>query len=228
MTKINILGTEYEIIVDKNDDNPKLRNNDAYAELLSKKIVISQFGYDDMTVENLEESVREVVRHEIVHAFFHESGLSCYCHDEVLVEWIAMQLPKMIEAAKVAEKVVLEQDVIDDKKTEGESSGMPETWEIISEGAKIGEIKARKIFVWHEQGCWPWKISSRLEDIKKDDFFFCGYACETRLAIDSGNFMPEYYCKSFNGLWTDVYQIDEQEFEKYVKKSPPPRQTQNS
>lgn len=102
MNKVNILGTDYEIVVDKSDENPKLRNADAYAELFSKKIIVSRFGHDELTVENLEESVREIVRHEIVHAFFHESGLSGYCHDEVLVEWIAKQLPKLYVACETA------------------------------------------------------------------------------------------------------------------------------
>lgn len=39
----------------------------------------------------------KVFRHEIVHAFFGESGLKDYMHDETLVDWIAAQLPKMVK-----------------------------------------------------------------------------------------------------------------------------------
>ena len=40
----------------------------------------------------------EVIRHEVIHAFFAESGLSKYGDDEVLVDWIAKQMPKINEA----------------------------------------------------------------------------------------------------------------------------------
>lgn len=42
----------------------------------------------------------EVVRHEAIHAFFHESGLDGYSADEQLVDWLAMQFPKMYRLFK--------------------------------------------------------------------------------------------------------------------------------
>ena len=38
---------------------------------------------------------KEVLRHEIIHAFFDEAGLNDYSNNEQLVEWIAFQFPKM-------------------------------------------------------------------------------------------------------------------------------------
>ena len=49
-----------------------------------------------------EELKNKVLRHEIVHAFFHESGCSEWTNDENLVEWIAIQVPKMAKAMKEA------------------------------------------------------------------------------------------------------------------------------
>ena len=38
---------------------------------------------------------REVMRHEIIHAFFSEAGLDDYSDNEQLVNWLAIQIPKM-------------------------------------------------------------------------------------------------------------------------------------
>lgn len=61
------------------------------------------FGAASLTEKR--ERRKEVIRHELVHAFFHESGLEQYSDDEVLVAWIAQQFPKI----DCAVKSVLEQ-----------------------------------------------------------------------------------------------------------------------
>ena len=50
--------------------------------------------------ENLEDYKKKVTRHELVHAFLFESGLHDMAKDEQLVEWLAIQSPKMFEAMK--------------------------------------------------------------------------------------------------------------------------------
>ena len=46
---------------------------------------------------------RKIMRHEIVHAFFLESGLGhTYGNDEALVDWIAVMVPKMVRAFEAA------------------------------------------------------------------------------------------------------------------------------
>ena len=95
-----MLGQEYEILVMSEDEYPKLRSANAsgLAELYSKQLVLNKDSMkeDAETYNNLAEYTDKVLRHEIVHAYFHESGLSNYCQDEVLVEWVAQQLPKMM------------------------------------------------------------------------------------------------------------------------------------
>lgn len=99
--KVNILGTEYEIVVQSENKNPKLKVANGICEQYSKKIVINDFEYckdDIMIVDNFNEFKKKVLRHEIVHAFFGESGLrSCsdYAENEELVDWIAIQAPKI-------------------------------------------------------------------------------------------------------------------------------------
>jgi hypothetical protein len=50
-------------------------------------------------LEDMEAYKKKVIRHEVIHAFFFESGLgdSSYGKNEELVDWIAMQFPKIAE-----------------------------------------------------------------------------------------------------------------------------------
>lgn len=99
--KLNILGTEYEIIRNASiEEYPKLKNCDGYTDQSIKQIVIPEFVKDDMSEEDLEYYTKKVIRHEIIHAFMYESGLdsnSEYAKNEELIDWIAMQFTKMLE-----------------------------------------------------------------------------------------------------------------------------------
>jgi len=107
ISEIQILGTTYGLYVDRSGTNPKLENNDAYCEVWSKKIVFSDYRQNCMTIESLPEYVSSVIMHEIIHAFFHESGLVNYGKDELLVDWIALKLFEMSTAYQKAEKSVV-------------------------------------------------------------------------------------------------------------------------
>jgi hypothetical protein len=100
---INILGTDYKIRVEDSAQNCKLKNANGLCEIYSKEIVIDPIEEDPDCYENLEAYRRRVVRHELVHAFFAESGLrteSKYAENEELVDWIAIQLPKIVRACE--------------------------------------------------------------------------------------------------------------------------------
>lgn len=95
--KIKILGTKYKII---NDNSIIKENVDGICKPYEKKILIvnsEKMLYEGATGESKEKRYKEVLRHEIVHAFFDESGLEKYSSDEELVDWIAVQFPKMLE-----------------------------------------------------------------------------------------------------------------------------------
>ena len=104
--KINILGTEYEIAAQTSSENPKLEDANGLCEFWAKKIVINIAEPDRTTFDNLEAYNKKVLRHEIIHAFFGESGLNEYMRDENLVDWIAMQFPKIL-------KTYVELDLLD-------------------------------------------------------------------------------------------------------------------
>ena len=95
----DVLGTTYTL----HYDEELCEENDArgLAELYSKKIIISLKGYDNKSAyENVEEFYKKTLRHEIIHAYFHEMGLSEYCSDETLVDCLAIQSPKIFKLMK--------------------------------------------------------------------------------------------------------------------------------
>ena len=97
---VNILGTDYEIITQTEEENPKLNGANGLCEMYSHKIVLRNIKEEPEGLENLEAFKRKVIRHEVVHAFFAESGLrnnSEYAENEELVDWIAIQFPKMLK-----------------------------------------------------------------------------------------------------------------------------------
>lgn len=103
LKQVFILGAIWEIIENASEkDYPNLANADAYCDLSEKRIVIGEIttekGYE---YGDLKRFKNKVLRHEIVHAFLFESGLTQLGQDEQVVEWIAVQTPKMLELFKV-------------------------------------------------------------------------------------------------------------------------------
>lgn len=109
MTKINVLGTEYTITYANETEDELLETCDGYCDMTVKRIVIAA-KREDCELVNYEWLRRKVLRHEIIHAFLIESGVHvCYephedhGHDEFIVDWIAIQFPKLLAAFKEAE-----------------------------------------------------------------------------------------------------------------------------
>ena len=102
---VNILGQEYKIIYECEDENVRLKDADGYLEPCSKEIhidksIFEQDDNDPLQMKHLEVYGRKVIRHEIIHAFILESGLWECCswaQNEELTDWIARQFPKISE-----------------------------------------------------------------------------------------------------------------------------------
>lgn len=70
-------------------------------------------GWEHEPPETIDAAQKETLRHEIVHAFFDESGLAdssstvdgAWTKNEEMVDWIAIQGPKIYKAWKEAESV---------------------------------------------------------------------------------------------------------------------------
>ena len=114
--KCSILGTEYTIIRKKYEDDHdfKDRSIDGYCDGLLHEIVFCDMttfpGMEKEPEERCRILERATLRHEIVHAFFNESGLKdsaflvdqAWVKNEEMIDWIALQGPKIYEAWKAA------------------------------------------------------------------------------------------------------------------------------
>lgn len=102
--QIEVLGTTYEIVRKQRCDDMQLVENDGYCDPTSKTIVVvDEYEKDIHNVEDIGAYDRNVMRHEIVHAFLYESGLHNYSTDETLVDWMAAQFEKLVKAFEKVE-----------------------------------------------------------------------------------------------------------------------------
>lgn len=103
--KINILGTEYAIKFSDEKDHPGLIDNDGYTDTSVKLIVVDNFKStenDPTRKADVLAYQKQVLRHEITHAFLAESGLDGngravdhWEFNEEMVDWFAIQSPKI-------------------------------------------------------------------------------------------------------------------------------------
>lgn len=103
---VDILGTEYTVT--RNTSAIENMGADGICQPYDKKIIYRELkdflGKDDsLTAKRVRRD--QVIRHEVIHAFFAESGLVEYGNDEVLVDWMAKQLPKIQETVEKIIKV---------------------------------------------------------------------------------------------------------------------------
>lgn len=109
---VNILGTPYEIIVKKYDEEKEFeqRSIAGFCDGYAKEIVICDMhtykGWENEAEKTVAAAQKQTIRHEIVHAFFDESGLmdsssmvDCpWSKNEEMVDWIANQGMKIYKA----------------------------------------------------------------------------------------------------------------------------------
>lgn len=105
MSKINVLGTDYDVLVKSEKENPKLKEANGLCEVYAQKIYIIDQNdrKDNATYENVDEYYHKVLRHELFHAIFAEAGLTDYLEDETLVEALAVLYPKIQKIMEQAE-----------------------------------------------------------------------------------------------------------------------------
>lgn len=107
--KINILGTEYTLTVCSEADEPRLTGVSGCCDETAKELFVETFDEykeDQSSKKNLVALPRKVMRHEIIHAFLFESGLaenSPWAQNEEMIDFFAIQFPKMLEAFRAAD-----------------------------------------------------------------------------------------------------------------------------
>lgn len=103
---VNVLGTEYTIEKRKAEDDANLQRADGYIDTSVKLIVIEEMQEKQGTKLDLESYEKQVIRHEIIHAFLFESGMDSstyicnegWARNEEMVDWFAIQFVKILEA----------------------------------------------------------------------------------------------------------------------------------
>ena len=115
---VNVLGTDYKIILKayKDDDAFAKRSIDGYCNGFTHEIVVCDLNtkedWSAESKETIDVCQKQILRHEIVHAFLNESGLQANAHNnndiswaynEEMVDWIALQGIKIYNAWKQAD-----------------------------------------------------------------------------------------------------------------------------
>lgn len=101
---ISVLGKDIQILFRKEDTDAKLKNCVGYFDSSKGWIVIKILEPDATSLGDLDKYQREVLRHEIIHAFLYESGLDAcsnsaenWANNEEMVDWFAIQYPKIFK-----------------------------------------------------------------------------------------------------------------------------------
>ena len=114
---VSILGTPYEIIVKKYDEEEAFdrRSIVGFCDGYAKEIVVCDMhtykSWEHEPDKTVVAAQKQTLRHEIVHAFFDESGLmdsssmvECpWSKNEEMVDWIANQGMKIYKAWQEAD-----------------------------------------------------------------------------------------------------------------------------
>ena len=105
--KVNILGSEWNVKFGNKKEYPNLTNIDGYTDSSIREIVVDDMEASQRQIgakADLESYQKQVVRHEIIHAFLLESGLDSnsnsadsWAVNEEMVDWFAIQSPKIFK-----------------------------------------------------------------------------------------------------------------------------------
>ena len=101
---VYILGTKYNIKLIPESDDPMLKTLGGYTEQKIHKIVVKLIEKQGNTSQNVADYAKNIMRHELIHAFLFESGLGacanevdCWSQNEEMVDWFAYQSPKIFK-----------------------------------------------------------------------------------------------------------------------------------
>lgn len=105
--KVNVLGTKYTIFMTTAKEDKQLTDCYGYCSYNLHKIVIRQDldYFKEQNEEWITHDIKHTIRHELIHAFYNESGLmhnSCkmdgaWTLNEEMIDWLATQTPKIFK-----------------------------------------------------------------------------------------------------------------------------------
>lgn len=105
-SRVSVLGVEHVVLMRDSKEDPALSDQDGYYDSSTHEIVVDTMEDDSPNMKkNIGKYRDAVIRHELIHAFLHESGLDVcstneWAKNEEMVDWIAIQLPKIVAACK--------------------------------------------------------------------------------------------------------------------------------
>ena len=112
---VDVLGVPYSVNITPEADDPKLESMDGYTDPSIKRIVISDVHRRPDDPENVQDQdwfQRNIIRHELIHAFVVESGCQdALWHSEDMVRWLAYMFPRLVDAFKEAKAMEPEKPI---------------------------------------------------------------------------------------------------------------------
>ena len=101
---VYILGTQYNIKLISESDDTMLKTLVGYTDPTVHKIVVKLIEKQDNTSQNVADYAKNIMRHELIHAFLFESGLGdcaneidCWAQNEEMIDWFAHQSSKIFK-----------------------------------------------------------------------------------------------------------------------------------
>ena len=101
---VYILGTQYNIKLISEADDPMLKTLEGYTDPTVHKIVVKLIEKQSDSVQNIADYAKNIMRHELIHAFLFESGLGacangidCWSQNEEMIDWFAHQSSKIFK-----------------------------------------------------------------------------------------------------------------------------------
>ena len=115
-TYVQVLDTIYTIQIKRFDEDPSFKDEGlgGWCRAATREIILLDYktapGNERESVSACLKTMKLNLRHEIVHAFFNESGLQfnglqyegAWCKNEEMVDWFAAQGPKIYRAWREA------------------------------------------------------------------------------------------------------------------------------
>ena len=115
--ELDILGTTYKVAYKDFAEDPLFEKNgiSGYHSPYDTQIVVCSMKTHPEFLQGNDEVIRNIertcLRHEIIHAFLHESGLAdsairpeeSWAMNEEMVDWFALQAPKIFKVFKAAD-----------------------------------------------------------------------------------------------------------------------------
>lgn len=113
--RVSVLGVQYAVEYRTRAQDPELKaaDCDGYCDTSIKLCVARKYTAAEQkepgSKKCLDDYMRKCMRHELVHAFLYESGLSInslspsgWASNEEMTDWMAIQGPKLYDAWKQA------------------------------------------------------------------------------------------------------------------------------